>query len=193
MDSKVQIKLAIIAIVVGAYIGLFSLASNISGLSKLTEDIVGLILLAGSLPLVFFLLYLLFLPLRYKQDKKNIFNVDLVDYKVSEKTVDRLFDKGTDWLIPMFTTIFSYYISLKLLSLIFTNSTWLIQVISLLAGSYLSIFIIEKIVRAEKDNDEHNFFENIGFISKLIYRFILNKGKVVSKTLQIHLKKQLRK
>jgi len=163
MESKIQNKLAIIAIFTGVYVGLFTLFSTISLKDPITEAIVLVVLGAGLIPLFHFFLYLLFLPLRYKSQKKNIFSIEFHDYRIDEINVDKLFDKGANWLIPTFVGGFSYYISLKLAMMIFKDYNFFQTLLFMAGGYYLSTIFISKVIRADKVDKDYKFGD--GFIS----------------------------
>lgn len=163
MEARTQNKLAIIAIFTGIYIGLLTLFTSTQTKSSLVEGITLFVLLAGLIPLIYFFLYLLFLPLRYKSQKKNIFSIDFHDYKIDEVNVDKLFDNGVDWLIPTFIGGFSYYLSLKLTFLLFKDYYVFYTLVFNFLGIYISKLFITKVVKA--DNLDKNYKVGDGFIS----------------------------
>lgn len=168
IESKIQNKLAIIAITTGTYVALLALFYSAPEGSDIIKIISLLVLVAGFIPVGFFWLYLLFLPLRYKSSNKNIFWIESENYKVDTKKIDRLFDIGAGWLIPTFVGGFCYFLVYKILSLLLGTTNTLVGLGLPIFGYYLSHIFIRYIVGAKKIDKGYRFGSGFLWLLKLV-------------------------
>ena len=170
MESRIQNKVAAIALIVGAYIGLLALYHSSTNQNDWVNIISLFIIVIGLIPIFFFLLYILFLPLRYKQRDKNKFSLDVHEYYVEEANVDRLFDIGADLLVPIFIGGFSYFGIIKLINTFIGNNPFAGFAVAIL-GYVIPVNFVKYLIQAERIDKD--YYLGAGFAS-LIKRIISN-------------------